>query len=69
MTTLTSRTALQLNAVVALVCVAAAGALISLVLTQPETVAAAMAQHEYGTVLFAVGREVAGWLYALLRFL
>lgn len=69
MTTLTSRTALQVNAVVALVCLATAGALITLVLTQPETVAAAVAQHEYGTVVAAIGRELAGWLQALLRFL
>jgi hypothetical protein len=69
MTTLTSRTALQVNAVVALICLAAAGALISLVLTQPETVAAAVAQHEYGSVVAAIGREVVGWLHALLRFL
>jgi hypothetical protein len=64
-----SRTALQVNAVVALVCVAAAAAVISLVLTQPQTVAAAVAQREYGTVALAVARELAGWLRALLRFL
>jgi hypothetical protein len=69
MHTLTSRTALQVNALLALVCVVVAAAIISLVLTQPEPVAAAVAQHEYGAVAAAVAREVAGWLRALLRFL
>lgn len=69
MSTLTRRTALQLNALVAVLCMAAAAAIISLVLTQPETVAAAVARHEYGTVVTAVVREVAGWLHALLRYL
>jgi hypothetical protein len=69
MHTLTGRTALQVNALVALVCLAGAAAIMSLVLTQPETVAAAMAQHEYGSVAAAVAREVAGWLRALLHFL
>jgi hypothetical protein len=68
MTTLTSRTALQVNAVLALICVTAAAATMSLVLTQPEVVAAALGQHEYGAVATAVLREVAGWLQALLRF-
>jgi len=68
MTMLTSRTALQVNAFLAVVCLTAAVAIMSLVLTQPETVAAAVAQHEYGAVVAAVAREVAGWLHALLRF-
>jgi hypothetical protein len=68
MATLTSRTALQVNAVLALAAVAAAAAMMSLALTQPETVAAAVAQHDYLTVAAAVGRELAGWLHALLRF-
>lgn len=69
MSTPLSRTALQVNAVVALVCVAMAAAIISLVLTQPQTVAAAVAQHEFGAVALAVARHVAGWFRALLRFL
>jgi hypothetical protein len=69
MAALTSRTALQVNAVVALVCLAVAAAIMSLVLTQPETVAAAVTQHEYGTVVAAVAKELAGWLHALLRYL
>jgi hypothetical protein len=69
MSPLASRTALQLNAAVGLVCVAAAAAIMSLVLTQPEAVASAVAQHEYSAVAAAVAREVGGWLQALLRFL
>lgn len=69
MTTLTSRAALQVNAALALVCVAVAAAIMSLVLTQPETVAAAVAQREYGSVAAAVAREIAGWLDGLLRYL
>jgi hypothetical protein len=64
-----SRTALQINAVVALLCLAMAAAMISLVLTQPQVVAAAVAQREFGAVALAVAREVAGWLQGLLRFL
>ena len=69
MSTRTRRTALQLNALVAVLSIAAAAAIMSLVLSQPETVAAAVAQHEYGTVVTAVVREVTGWLHALLRYL
>ena len=69
MATLTSKTALQVNAIVGLLCTVAAGATISLVLTRPERMAAAVAQHEYGTILAAIGSELAGWLHALLRFL
>jgi hypothetical protein len=69
MSPLTSRTALQMNAILAVVSVAAAAALMSLVLTQPEAVAAAVARHEYGAVVTAVARELTGWLHALLRFL
>ena len=69
MSPLTRRTALQLNALLALLCMAVAAAIISLVLTEPEAVGAAMAQHHYGAVLTAVVREVAGWMHALLRYL
>jgi hypothetical protein len=68
MATLTSRTALQVNAVLALLAVAAAAAMMSLVLTEPEHVAAAVARHDYGTVAVAMARELAGWLRALLRY-
>ena len=67
MATLT-RTALQVNAAVGIVCTVAAGAVISLVLTRPERIAAAVAQHEYGALFSAVAAELAGWLHALLRF-
>lgn len=68
MATLT-RTALQLNAAVGLVCMVAAGAVMSLVLTRPERIAAAVAEHEYGAIVTAVVTELASWLHALLRFL
>jgi hypothetical protein len=66
---MSARVALQLNAIVGLASMLAAGAMMSLMLTQPETIAAAVAQHEYGTVAMAVVTQVAGWLQALLRFL
>lgn len=69
MAALTSRTALQVQALVALVSVAVAAAIMGLVLTQPETAAAALARHDYGAVAAAIGRELAGWLHALLRYL
>ncbi|HEY2431929.1 MAG TPA: hypothetical protein VGI12_04575 [Vicinamibacterales bacterium] len=68
MAALISRTALQVNAMLALAALAAAAALMALVLTQPETVAAAVGQHEYGTLAAAVVHEFAGWVQALLRF-
>lgn len=69
MSTQTVKTLLQVNAIVGLVCIAIAAAMMSLVLTQPETVAAAVAQHDYGTVVTAVAHQVSGWLHALLRYL
>lgn len=68
MTAMARRTALQVNAALALAATAASAAIISLVLTQPAAVGAAMAQHEYGAIAVAVGREMAGWLSALLHF-
>ena len=68
MATLT-RTALQVNAAVGIVCAVAAGALMSLVLTEPAGLAAAVAQHEYGTIVAAVAAELVSWLHALLRFI
>jgi hypothetical protein len=69
MTAFTSRTALQLNALIGVFCVAVAAAVMSLVLTQPEVAAAAVAQHQYGAIAAALAREAAAWLHALLRFL
>jgi hypothetical protein len=64
-----SKTALQVNAIVGLVCTVTAGAVISLVLTRPERIAAAVAQHEYGAIATAVAAELARWIHALVRFL
>jgi hypothetical protein len=69
MTALTSRIALQVNAVLAVLSVAAAAAMMSLVLTEPQTVAAIIAQHDYSAIAAAVAGELGGWLRALLRFL
>jgi len=68
MATLT-RTALQLNAAVGILCTVAAGAMMQLVLTRPEGIATAVAEHEYGTIVTAVVSQLAGWFHALLRFL
>jgi len=68
MATLT-RTALQLNAAVGILCTVAAGAMMQLVLTRPEGVAAAVSQHEYGAIATAVMTQLASWFHALLRFL
>jgi hypothetical protein len=68
MAALTSRTALQVHAALAIVSIAVAAAMMALALTQPQTVAAAIAQHDYGTVAAAVVREIGGWLQALLRY-
>lgn len=66
---MTARLALQLNAVVGLASMLAAGALISLVLTRPETVLSAVAEGEYGALASVLVSQVAGWFHALLRFL
>ena len=66
---MSSKVALQLNAVIGLVSVVAASATMSLVLTRPEAVASAVAQREYGAVARAVVAQVADWLTSLLRFL
>jgi hypothetical protein len=65
---MSAKVALQLNAVVGLASTLAASATISLVLTRPEALASAVAQHEYGAVAMAIGAQVMGWLHALLRF-
>ena len=66
---MTTRLALQVNAVVGLVSALAAGALITLVMTQPETVLSAVAEREYGSLASVVLTQVAGWFQALWRFL
>jgi hypothetical protein len=66
---MSTKVALQLNALVGLASTVAATAMISLVLTQPAEVASAVAAHDYGAVARAVAVELAGWLHALLRYL
>lgn len=66
---MSSKVALQLNAVIGLASAVAATAMMTLVLTRPEALASAVAQREYGAVAMAVARQVADWLTALLRFL
>jgi hypothetical protein len=65
---MSSKVALQLNALIGLASTVVAGAMMTLVLTRPEAVASAVAQREYGEVALAVARQVADWLYSLLRF-
>ena len=66
---MSAKVALQLNAAVGLASTAAAGALISMVMTDPAAVALAIARHEYRAVVMAVAHQLAGWLHALLRFI
>jgi precorrin-4 methylase len=66
---MSTKLALQLNAVVGIGSAIAATAIMSLALTRPEALASAVAQREYGDVAMAVLSQVAGWLQALLRFL
>lgn len=66
---MTTRIALQLNAAVGLISALAAGALISLLLTRPESVVSAVAERDYGTLASVLATQVAGWFQALWRFL
>ena len=66
---MTTRIALQLNAAVGLTCSLAAGALMTLVWTQPETVLSAVAEREYGSLAGVLATQVGTWVHALLRFL
>ena len=66
---MSTKLALQLNAVVGIGSAIAATAIMSLALTRPEALASAVAQREYGEVALAVLSQVAGWMQALLRFL
>lgn len=66
---MSAKVALQLNAVVGLASTLVAAAMISLVLTRPQAVASAVAQHEYGSLAIAAASQLLGWLHALLRFL
>lgn len=66
---MSSKVALQVNALIGLVSMVAASAMMTLVLTRPEAVASAVAQRDYGAVARAVIVQVADWLSSLLRFL
>jgi len=66
---MSTKLALQLNAVIGIASAIAASAIMSLALTRPEALASAVAQREYGDVAMAVLAQVAGWMHALLRFL
>jgi len=66
---MTTRIALQLNALVGLVSALAAGALISLLLTRPESVVSAVAERDYGTLASVLVTQVAGWFQAVWRYL
>lgn len=66
---MTVKAVLRFNALIGLASAVAATAMISLVLTQPATVASAVAQREYGAVIRAVAVELTGWLHAILRYL
>jgi hypothetical protein len=66
---MSTKVALQVNAVVGLASTIAASAMMTLVLTRPEAVASAVAERDYGAVAMAVVVQVADWLTALWRFL
>lgn len=66
---MSSKVALQLNAVVGVASTLAATATIWLMLTRPAEVASAVAQHGYGAIALSVAAELTGWLHTLLRFL
>jgi hypothetical protein len=66
---MSSKVALQVNALIGLASTIAASAMMTLVLTRPEAVASAVAERDYGAVAMAVVSQVADWLSALWRFL
>ena len=66
---MSAKVALQLNAAVGLTSTVAAGALMSMVMTDPAAVAVAIARREYGAVAMAMAQQLAVWLHAVLRFI
>ena len=66
---MSTRIALQVNALVGLAAAAVAGAIMSLVFTSPEVVASALAQRDVVAMASAVAQEVVAWIQAILRFL
>jgi hypothetical protein len=66
---MSTKVALQLNAVLGVLSAVFASALMWLVLTRPADVAYAVAQRDFGSMALAIGRELAGLLHAVLRYL
>jgi hypothetical protein len=66
---MSTKIAMQVNAVLGLASALAAGAMMWLVLTRPAEVASAVANREYGAIALAVAAQLTGWLHALLRFI
>jgi len=66
---MSTKLALQVNAVIGLASMVAAGAMMWLVLTRPAEVASAVANREYGAIAMAVAAQLTGWLQALLHFI
>lgn len=66
---MSTKLALQVNAVIGLASTVAAGAIMWLVLTRPAEVASAVANREYGAIAMAVAAQLTGWLQALLHFI
>lgn len=65
---MSTRVALQLNAVLGAATTAAACSTIWLVLTRPAEVAYAVANHEYRAMALAVVQELGRLAHALVRF-
>ena len=66
---MSTKLALQVNAVIGLASTVTAGAIMWLVLTRPAEVASAVANREYGAIATAVAAQLTGWLQALLHFI
>ena len=66
---MSTKIAMQVNAVLGLASAMAAGAMMWLVLTRPAEVASAVANRQYGEIAMAVATQLAGWLQALLHFI
>ncbi len=66
---MSTKIAMQLNAILGVASTMAAGAMMWLVLTRPAEVASAVANREYAAIAMAVAAQLTGWLHALLRFI
>jgi hypothetical protein len=58
-----------MNAAVGLASAVAAGALMSLLWTSPQTVLSAVAEREYGALAAVLATQVVDWFAALWHFL